>query len=93
MDQHKKSIRDEKWDLTGISNHANNCNEGYNWNNVKTLKVEARRFQRNVREALEIQLQNTAPHSEHGLNQDDGQYVTTKFWKRMFSYLQKKSTY
>ena len=93
MDQHKKSIRDEKWDLTGISNHANLCNAGFNWNNVKTLKVGARRFQRKVREALEIQLQNTAPHSEHGLNQDDGQYVTTKFWKPMFSYLQKKSTY
>ena len=26
----------------------------------------------------EIQLQRTSPHSKHGLNQDDGQYVTTK---------------
>ena len=45
-------------------------------------------------EALEIQLQNTASHSEHGLNQDDvTTYVTTKFWKPMFSHLRKKSTY
>ena len=29
--------------------------------------------------------------NEHGLNQDDGQYVTTTFWKPMLSYLREKS--
>ena len=46
-----------------------------------------------VREALEIQFRQTSPRSEHGLNQDDGQYVTTSFWKPMFSYLREKSLY
>ena len=72
MDQHKKSIKDEKWRKTGlktsISNHVNLCNAGFDWNNVKTLKVEARRFQRKVREALEIQLQNTAPRTYNIVN-------------------------
>ena len=48
----------------------------------------SKKFYRNVREALEIQVQETSPRNEHGLNQDDGQYVTTPFWKPMFSYLQ-----
>ena len=90
MEQHKKSIQDEKWDLTGISNHAKVCKQGFEWENTKTLTVEQKKFQRKVREALEIQLQDTSPHSEHGLNQDDGQYVTTNFWKPMFSNLRKK---
>ena len=81
MEQHKKTIRDEKWDLTGISSQSQICNAGFDWENVKTLKVDERRFERKVREALEIQLQVTSPHSENGLNQDDGQYVTTRFWK------------
>ena len=36
----KKFIRDERWDLTGVSNHANHCNAGFDWNNVKTFNVE-----------------------------------------------------
>ena len=93
MEQHTKSIRDEKWDLTGIFSHAKTCIEGFDWENVKTISVEDKWFQRKVREALEIQFQNTSPRSEHGLNQDDGQYVTTNFWNPMFSYLLKKSSY
>ena len=63
------------------------CDAEFDWKNLKTMKVEERKFDRKVREALEIQLQNTSPHSENGLNQDD---VTTRFWKQIFSYLRKK---
>ena len=45
------------------------------------MPIEERKFHRKVPEALEIQLQNTSPHSKNGLNQDDGHYVTTRFWK------------
>ena len=93
LQQHKKSIEDEKWDLTGITNHAQNCDEGFDWDSAKTLKIDCKKFDRKVREALEIQFQQTSPHSDHGLNQDDGQYVTTGFWKPMFSYLREKSLY
>ena len=67
--------------------------EGFDWDNVSTLKIENRRFDRKVREALEIHFRETSPRNEHGLNQDDGQYVTTTFWKPMFSYLRQKSLY
>ena len=64
---------------------------GFKWEDTRILKTEERRFDCKLREALEIQLQDTAPRSEHSLNQGDGQYVTTKFWKPMFSYLWHKS--
>ncbi|XP_057316789.1 uncharacterized protein LOC130657810 [Hydractinia symbiolongicarpus] len=67
------------------------CNVGYDWDTAKMLKQEFNKFDRKVREALEIQFQDTSPRSEHGLNLDDGQYVTTKFWKPMFAYLKRKS--
>ena len=91
LKQHQKSITDKKWDLSGISNHAQSCKKRFEWDRSSILKVEDRKFDRNVREALEIQFQGTSPHSEHGLNQDDGQYVTTNFWKPMLSHLREKS--
>ena len=57
----------------------------------KKQKTEERKFDRKVREALEIQLQQTSPHSDHGLNQDDGQYVTTSFWKPMLAHIRGKT--
>ena len=53
---------------------------------MKTIKVESNRFDRKVREALEIQHQKCGP-SERGINLDDGQYVTTNFWTPFFKYL------
>ena len=88
--QHIKSIENEKWDSSGVSFHAKTCKEGFDWDGVSILKVESKKFDR---KALEIQFQETSPHSEHGLNQNDGQYVTTTFWKSMLSYLREKTLY
>ena len=65
LEQHKKSIKDKKWDLSEISTHANECNEGFEWENTKILNIGNRKFERKVREALEIQFQETLPHSNH----------------------------
>ena len=91
IQQHQKSIVDKKWDLAGISSHAKTCRVGFNWEETTLLKTEERKFDRKVREALEIQLQQTSPHSDHGLNQDDGQYVTTSFWKPMLAHIRGKT--
>ena len=91
MAQHQKSISDEKWDTTGVSDHARYCKVGFDWTETKLLKTENKRFERKVREALEIQLQQTSPHTDQGLNQDDGQYVTTNFWKPMLAHIRSKS--
>ena len=89
--QHEKSIEDKKWDSSGVSNHGKTCKERFLWNETKPLRLENRRFDRKVREVLEIQFRETSPHSEQGLSLDGGQYVTMKFWKLMISYLRKKS--
>ena len=65
--QHKKNVEDEKWDLSGITNHAKICKEGMKWDDASLLKMEENKFDRKVREALEIQFRETAPHSDHGL--------------------------
>ena len=91
--QHQKTIADEKWEASGISMHAKDCQQGYLWEDVSTMKVENRKFERKVREALEIQKCETSPLDANGLNQDDGQYVTTNFWRPMLSYLRQKSLY
>ena len=85
LDWNNTKSLDEKWELTGISGHVQNCQEGFKWVDVEVLKVKERKFDRKIREALE--LQESSPHNEHDLNQDYGQYVTTRFWKPMFSYL------
>ena len=91
LEQHKDYIKKKAWDSSGISFHAKDCKIGIDWENSKILKIENKRFDRKVREALEIQFQGTSPRSENGLNQDDGQYVTTKFWKPMLAHLREKS--
>ena len=78
---------DEKWDKTGISDHASTCKVGFCWTETKLLKTEERKFERKVREALEIQLQQTSPYNDQGLNQNDGQYVSTNFWKPMLAHI------
>ena len=57
--QHERTIKDKKWDSSGVSFHAKTCKEGFDWENTSTLKIEDRRFDRKVREALEIQLRET----------------------------------
>ena len=85
-DQHKDYVVKKKHGQSGIANHAllNNCVP--DWDNTETLKVEPKKFERKVREALEIQRWRCGP-ANGGLNLDDGQYVTTKFWTPMFQYL------
>ena len=70
-------ITDEKWDTTGVPDYTSICKVGFCWTEKKFLKT----FERKVREVLELQLQKTSPHNDQGLNQDDGQYVMTNFWK------------
>ena len=71
---------------SAIASHAlsNSCVP--DWENTETLKIEPKRFERKVREALEIQHWRCGPQNG-GLNLDDGQYVTTAFWTPMFQYL------
>ena len=65
--KHLKIVTDEKQEASGILLHKENCKLGFKWKDTRILKTEDRRFDRKVRKALEIQLQDTccAPRSEH----------------------------
>ena len=77
--------------LTNVAAHAKTCNNGtIDWNSVETVKVENNRFNRKVREALEIQYNKCGP-KQGGYNLDDGQYVKTQVWTPFFDFLRKRN--
>ena len=47
-------------------------------------------FETKSREAIEIQYYQTGPR-DGGMNQDDGNYMTTSFWKPMLQYVKTKT--
>ena len=59
ISQHQKTVTDEKWEASGIPLHAKNYKAGFKWEDTRILKTEERRFDCKLREALEIQLQDT----------------------------------
>ena len=85
-DQHKDYVSKQKHGQSAIASHALSCGQVPDWENTETLKVEPKRFERKVREALEIQRLRCGPKNG-GLNLDDGQYVTSQFWTPMLQFL------
>ena len=58
------------------------------WEQTDTIKSEMNRFDRKVREALEIQYHKCGP-KDGSMNLDMRQYVKTLFWTPFFSHLRK----
>ena len=88
--QHQDNVVNKKWDKSAIALHSRTCPGTIQWEETKTVKIEYNRLNRKVREALEIQLNECGPNNG-GMNLDEGQYVTTKFWTPFFRYLKKKT--
>ena len=89
VNQHHVNTVEGRWERSAVGEHSKSCHGSFNWHSKEnTLKVTGHDFERKVREALEIQYHQCSPE-DGGLNQDDGKYVTTKFWQPMFSYLRK----
>ena len=87
--QHHANTVEGRWERSAVAEHSKSCHGTFNWQSKEnTLKVTKHDFQRKVREALEIQYHQSNPQCG-GLNQDDGQYVTSRFWQPMFTYLSK----
>ncbi|XP_065642486.1 uncharacterized protein LOC136074113 [Hydra vulgaris] len=76
--QHQKHTFEGKWKNSAVAGHSRNCHGAFGWNNNNTVKVEEDYFKRKVRESLEIQCHQCSPN-EGGLNDDDGDYVTSSF--------------
>ena len=64
--------------------HQKDCRSGFE--EVQTIKIESKKFEREVRETLEIQKDASGP-KEGGVNKDDGKYVNTLFWIPMMRHL------
>ena len=87
--QHELYVSKGQWEKSGAALHQRDCGCGFEA--IKTIKVERNKFDRLVREALEIQYHQSGP-SEGNINQDDGRYVKTKFWIPMLRNLRKKES-
>ena len=88
--QHEESVNKKKWDNSAIALHSKDCTGNILFDETKTIKVIHNRFDRKVRESLEIQM-NNCHRRDGGMNLDDGQYVSTKFWVPLFTSMRKQS--
>ena len=64
---------------------------GPNFEEVETVTVEHRKFERGVRESLEIQRHRSAPKFG-GINLDDGQFLNNTFWMPFMDFITKEET-
>ena len=87
--EHKTDMEKQKWDKSAVAMHSKDCNGRIEFENTETVAVENNRFNRKVREAIEIQ-KHDCYFNDGGINQDRGQYVSTKFWMPMLYYLKKE---
>ena len=87
FEDHKNYVLKEKWDQSGAALHQKNCHSGFE--EVETIKIESKKFEREVREALEIQKHQSGP-KDGKINQDDGKHVKTLFWIPMLRHLRGK---
>ena len=83
--QHKTDIQRGRWENSAVAAHLKICNGEIQFEKTSTAKVIYNRFDRKVRESLEIQKNDC--NSQNGMNLDNGQYVTTKFWTPFFKHL------
>ena len=88
LKEHEENIKKKRLDQSGVTHHSEKCPGKIEFENAKTVKIQPNKFLRKVRESLEIQKYDC--HFENGgMNQDKGQYVTTKFWLPFMKYLRK----
>ena len=64
--------------------HSNECDCTIRWEGTTTIAIEPVWFRRKVRESLEIRRLKTGPDDPNGINQDNGDYVTTNTWNSLF---------
>ena len=82
--EHKSAIQRQNWQHSGISQHYQTCDKGFNVENasvITTMQSKSKKktmYDLKVREALEIRRNKCGPGK--GLNFDMGAYVKTDIW-------------
>ena len=64
--------------MSGASEHAKVCQQGFRFQDATTLSVERFYFQRKIREAVEIRAQRRTVVPV--LNRDSGSFLKTNQW-------------
>ena len=78
ISQHERDIFHGKWQMSGASEHAKVCKQGFKFEEASTLNVEPFYTQRKIREAVEIRAQRRSRIPV--LNRDSGSYLKTTQW-------------
>ena len=82
--EHEKAVFLGSWDDSALAKHCERCQEGIDWENLKTISTQPYYYRRAIMEALEIQREEVC-HPEHKIiNDRAGLYVTTDAWKPFF---------
>ena len=74
MTEHEKDTEKLLVDKSGVPLHSSKCPGRIQFGNAETVAVVTNKFDRKVREALEIQ-KHDCYYTNGGMNQDKGQYA------------------
>ena len=88
LKEHSTNVTKEEIDKSGVAQHSKICPGTIKFDEASTVAVIHNKFNRKVRETLEIQ-KHDCHYTLGGMNPDKGQYVTTTFWIPLMKYLKK----
>jgi hypothetical protein len=86
--EHQTNTEKQEWSKSAVALHSKDCHGNIQFDNTETVKVIYNKFDRKVREALEIQKYD-CHYISGGMNPDKGQYVNTKFWIPLLKHMRK----
>ena len=84
--EHQKNTEKCEYDKSALALHSKDCHGQILFEKTETVSVNPKKFERKVREALEIQ-KHDCYYLDGGMNSDKGQYVETKFWVPLLKHL------
>ena len=87
LTEHERDIFHGRWNKTGASEHAEHCQQGFEWDSSETLTVEPNWRARKIREALFIR-QKLRKNIDL-VNRDTGN-LNTRQWDPILGLLAKK---
>ena len=85
--EHEKAVFSGNWDDSALARHCQNCQQGINWEDFRTLSTQPYYYRRTIMEALEIQREEVSNPEHAIINDRAGLYVTTDAWKPFFKKL------
>ena len=78
--EHERDVFHGRWEKSGLTEHAKNCNEVFDFESAKTLATEGNYRKRKIREALEIRRNETGPRQALATNKDRGNVLKSETW-------------